>query len=161
MTPDDLVLDPWALGPVCFVIDEVRCLPKPIPCRGAQGWWSFDSEMYAPLAELACAPLRRALTLQQPYASAIAVGPKRVENRTVGRRIPPQGLWVGLHAGKTLYRPESAHGRLAAWWNEELSEWRRELWPDAPSVEALPFGAMLGVMHVAVCLRYPEEVPGV
>jgi hypothetical protein len=31
--------NPSAFGPWCFVIDEVRLLPEPIPCRGMQGSW--------------------------------------------------------------------------------------------------------------------------
>lgn len=46
----------------------------------------------------------RAITIQQPYAFAIAVGAKPVENR--GRSIPWRaavGERVAIHAGKTWY----------------------------------------------------------
>lgn len=41
--------DPWAFGPWCWMLDSVRALPKPIPCRGAQGLWSLSPEALAVL----------------------------------------------------------------------------------------------------------------
>jgi hypothetical protein len=34
-----------ANGPFCFVLDAVRRLPSPIPCRGAQGFWAPPREV--------------------------------------------------------------------------------------------------------------------
>ena len=34
----------WAVGPWCHVIDDVRPLPSPIPCRGALGFWRVPDE---------------------------------------------------------------------------------------------------------------------
>ena len=31
----------WAAGPVCWVLRDVRPLPRPIPCRGALGLWEL------------------------------------------------------------------------------------------------------------------------
>lgn len=32
----------WAAGPVCWVLRDVRPLPRPIPCRGALGLWVLE-----------------------------------------------------------------------------------------------------------------------
>ena len=65
----------------------------------------------------------RALTLWQPWASAICSGPKRIENRP----IPPPDRIIGqrifIHAGKTW-----DHERAA----DLLKLWRRELPSTAP-----------------------------
>ena len=31
--------NPWFVGPVGWMIENVRVLPNPVPCRGAQGIW--------------------------------------------------------------------------------------------------------------------------
>lgn len=31
----------WALGPLCWVLEDVRRLQAPIPCRGRQGVWNL------------------------------------------------------------------------------------------------------------------------
>lgn len=33
-------LAPWAFGPWCWIIDAVRVLERPIPCRGYQWLWA-------------------------------------------------------------------------------------------------------------------------
>jgi hypothetical protein len=79
----------------------------------------------------------KALTLQQPYATSVAIGPKRIENRprpTVPRPLPPGGLWIALHAGKGWYP-----GGIKA---------VREVWPECPDPREMPLGALLGVMRI-------------
>lgn len=82
-------------------------------------------------------PLRgiRALTLHQPMASAIAVGPKRLENRPrnmfAAGRLPE---WVAIHAG-------------LGWWPVTLA-WLRGHWPGHPPPASLPRGKLLGVMLI-------------
>lgn len=45
--------DPWAVGPFCHVIAEVRPLPKPIPnVKGALGFWTVPDEYLPPLRAL-------------------------------------------------------------------------------------------------------------
>lgn len=136
MPPAELAQDPWAFGPWCFVIDDVRVLDAPIPARGMQGMWPLNEEHRTALSALC--PMgtyvTTALTLLQPYASAIAYGPKRIENRPWRRTLPPQGLWVGLHAGVAWYSP------LPAWFTGDTAKVPR---------------ALLGAMHFAECLRYP------
>lgn len=154
MKPAELLQEPWAFGPWCWRIDEVRLLPTPLASRGMQGLFPLDLALEATLSALCPTGYRTrwGMTLLQPFATAIAIGPKRIENRPWRRNIPPTGLWVGLHAGKALYdRAE-----------ELLEEWRDDpyargpgIWPEAPPLEELPRGAMLGVMHVAEILRYP------
>jgi hypothetical protein len=42
---------PWlrdhlhASGPWCFILQDVRPVPKPIPYRGAQGFWNFPDHL--------------------------------------------------------------------------------------------------------------------
>lgn len=43
----------------------------------------------------------RALTVQQPWASAIARGSKTVENRPRNPGIPTGGEWIAIHAGQS------------------------------------------------------------
>lgn len=38
----DLIVDPFAFGPWCYVLANVRQLETPIPCRGQQGWFTVD-----------------------------------------------------------------------------------------------------------------------
>lgn len=153
----NLASDPWAFGPWCWVVDDVRLLPKPVPARGMQGLWPIDSApLVHALDELAGVRQRwSALTLLQPYASAIAVGPKRIENRPWRRRVPPGGLWVALHAGKGLFN--DAAGLVRVW--REVSAVTGQpfgLWPGAPDLAGMPRGCLLGVMHIANILKYPE-----
>jgi hypothetical protein len=56
---DDALHDtPWAEGPVCWCLENVRALAKPLPCRGAQGLWTVPTELesliesYASIREL-------------------------------------------------------------------------------------------------------------
>lgn len=159
MTPAELRADPWAFGPWCWVVDDVKLLPEPVPCRGMQGLWPVSAELRLRLFSATGVQVGHALTLLQPYASAIAIGPKRIENRPWRRVLPPGGLWIGLHAGKALFggRPNVV-GMLRIWRRE--GGWRPEApdptWLEAPQVDDLPLGAMLGAVHVAEILRYPE-----
>ena len=79
-----------------------------------------------------------ALTIHQPWASAIVLGPKRLENR---RWKPPAfllGKRLAVHAGKVL--------DLAA--SEELRDdtFGPPLWPHDPT--ALVLGAVIGTVRV-------------
>lgn len=47
--------DPWAVGPFCHVIDEVRVLPTAIPCQGALGFWRVPDEHVPALRALVAA----------------------------------------------------------------------------------------------------------
>jgi len=35
----------WALGPIGWVLDDVRALAEPVPCRGAQGLWTLPGDV--------------------------------------------------------------------------------------------------------------------
>lgn len=41
--PEDL--GPWAFGPWCWVLDDVRALPEPIPCSGRQMLWTLPPDV--------------------------------------------------------------------------------------------------------------------
>lgn len=86
----------------------------------------------------------KALTIQQPWASAIMAGVKRVENRTWATKH--RGSLV-IHAGRTI-DPEGIEiiGILAP----EL-------------VEAVPTGVVLGVVELVDCVRFEppsRRLPG-
>lgn len=160
MTPAQLLADPWAFGPWCWIVGEVRLLPTPIPCRGMQGLWPNQGiDPRRAFVDAGIPIPQSALTLQQPYATAIALGPKRVENRPWRRTIPPGGLWVGLHAGKGLYSRASLLVRC--WTAREEVEHGEPfgLWPECPPLENMPRGAMLGAMHIRSIERYPDDGP--
>jgi hypothetical protein len=158
VTPEQLRADPWAFGPWCHHVDEVRLLVRPIPARGMQGRWPLSHELRVAMQLQLDVVVTNALTLLQPYASAIAIGPKRMI-------VPPGGLWLGLHAGKELYGgPEYAAELLADWRCACIPGPRSggappdgPSWPTAPNVAELPLGVLLGAMHVAGSYRYPDD----
>lgn len=51
----------WFDGPVGWVIDTVRPLAEPVPCRGAQGLWTVPDEVAAAVAFATLAALREPL----------------------------------------------------------------------------------------------------
>ncbi len=72
----------------------------------------------------------KALTIQQPMASAVVLGPKRVESRHFGPNLPPGGQWIAIHAGKSdrFLKDGPTMARL------------REMWPgecEAPTPDEL------------------------
>jgi hypothetical protein len=85
----------------------------------------------------------RALTLWQPWATSIAVGPKRIENRPW--RFPlPMGTLIALHAGATYDREGDA--------------FVRELWPTCPARADVPMRAVVGVARVVSQFQRSEEL---
>jgi hypothetical protein len=96
----------------------------------------------------------KALTVCQPYASAIMAGLKGVENRSWPTNYRGH---LAIHAGKSKGWLEEA----ATWYGEELLplgmkawEWERKL----------PFGALLGFVDLVECLPvekyravYPDD----
>jgi hypothetical protein len=42
-----LMKDPWFFGPYGFVLEDVRELREPIPCKGALNFWRMPSEIEA------------------------------------------------------------------------------------------------------------------
>lgn len=42
---------PWFVGPFGWVLADVRALPAPIPCRGAQGLWDLPPDVLAQVQE--------------------------------------------------------------------------------------------------------------
>lgn len=182
MTPADLLADPWAFGPWCWVVDDVRLLPEPMPCRGMQGLWPLDwssgegespgmKRVHDALNRLGVRPPERrwsALTVLQPFASAIGIGPKRVENRPWRLRVPPGGMWIGLHAGKALAGTDEEVEDALEEWRAPVprgvvlypTDRRDGMWLGAPDLTDMPRGAMLGAMHIATILLYPRDANG-
>lgn len=83
----------------------------------------------------------RALTVKQPWASAIVKGVKTIENRSWAlNSLPSSGKWLFVHASKNADPADIRH-----------------LWPDAHRTPR-PTGALIGLMHVKqVCLL--ESLP--
>jgi hypothetical protein len=146
--------NPWAFGPYCWMIDRVIALPEPVHVSGLQGLWPVKPPLLEQLRNLCpeASGLSTALTIKQPYASAILLGKKRVENRVWRRTLPAGGLWLGLHAASTLY----------PYTHDLIREFRTKgphgaLWPDVPSIDRLPLGKMLGIFHVSEILPFKRE----
>lgn len=74
----------------------------------------------------------RAITICQPYASLIATGQKRVENRSWPTRY--RGA-IAVHAGKS---------------RQWLGSW------DGPMPEPMPFGAVIAKVNLIACLPIDE-----
>lgn len=49
---DPAVQSDWWVGPVGWVLDDVRALREPVPCNGALGLWTLPADVEA--AVLAC-----------------------------------------------------------------------------------------------------------
>lgn len=43
--------NPWAEGPVCWVLREVRPLARPVPCKGRLGLWDVPADVAAEVAQ--------------------------------------------------------------------------------------------------------------
>ena len=87
----------------------------------------------------------KALSLWQPWASAIALGAKRIETRhwATGYRGP-----LAIHAAKRLHRDELIH--YASCWNW-CGALGRAMGAKAPLWEVLPFGALVAVCRLVDC----------
>lgn len=46
VTVDDVLKHPYTEGPWCWVVQDVRELPTPLECRGAQGLWDVSAELF-------------------------------------------------------------------------------------------------------------------
>lgn len=88
----------------------------------------------------------RAITVRQPFASALVYGPKRVENRSKPLTVnspdwAPDARgdrWVAIHSGRELYDLDA-----------EGAHWLRGLWSRLPMTEeGLPMSALLGFARV-------------
>lgn len=90
----------------------------------------------------------KALTLYQPWASAIALGAKRIETRRqpLRHRGP-----LAIHAGRRIDREEMDYIQGLPEWNAVF-----EMYKMAPLTKTLPFGALLAVCELVDCLPVEE-----
>jgi hypothetical protein len=67
---------------------------------------------------IACNQAMKGITIQEPMASALVCGPKRVESRHFCPTVPPEGQWVAIHAGKSdrFLKDASTKAKLRAMW---------------------------------------------
>jgi hypothetical protein len=96
----------------------------------------------------------RALTIQQPWAWAIASGQKPVENRTwrtsyLGR--------IAIHAGRDTHRLSIMRRLIAQGRDGCAGAWRRS-GLELPAESELPFGAIVATAVLVACERV-EELP--
>ena len=78
----------------------------------------------------------RALTIHQPYASAIAYGPKRVENRGWGNE-GMAGMTIAIHSAARKWQPTP--GELIRF---------RQLWPQCPKGSRMLYGYILATAKI-------------
>lgn len=168
-TPEELLADPWAFGPICYQIGPVIPLLDPIPVRGMLGLFPLPFAVTEGIFEAIGFPsITRGLTLQQPYATAIVgffdevdqqwvEGPKRIENRPKGSRwrIPAEGWWIAIHAGLKDY-PLGGKA-VEAWRTAGPSQVGGPLWARCPELSAMPRGAIVGIARFEHVLAYPVD----
>lgn len=83
----------------------------------------------------------RALTIQQPWAWAIASGAKRIENRT----------WRTNHRGRiAIHAGASRHSLLI------MRRWMSRYGVEPPAESELPFGAIVATAELVACERVGE-----
>lgn len=108
----------------------------------------------------------RAITLHQPWASAILAEVKPWENRTWAPRALLDGgaLWLALHAGQATDRSLSKVVEPATAWTTRRTGWDRlrDLWPSMPGrrPEDYPRG-ILGLVRfdgAGAIADYPEAL---
>lgn len=87
----------------------------------------------------------KALTIQQPWASAIVAGIKTVENRPWPTSYTGKLL---IHAGKTMW-PYGIPGEIV----------RDYLQPQLP-FDRLPFGTIIGAVDMVDCQSYGPHLAG-
>lgn len=83
----------------------------------------------------------KALSIWQPWASLIIAGPKRVENRNWG--TPWRGPLL-IHASKAQGEKPDWQGPI-----DDID--------GQPEFDALPFGALLGIVKLTACVMYDED----
>ena len=81
----------------------------------------------------------RALSLKQPFCSALVLGLRKQESRTWKIKLPHDGsgLWVAAHSPAKA-SPASDPGMAQL----------RQMWPDMPSLDQLPRSSIVGFLHV-------------
>lgn len=95
-----------------------------------------------------------AITVKQPFASAIIAGKKSVENRKWGLPAMPadgSGVWIAVHAAPV---------GIPDWEYRKLLGALRHSWPQMPSLDQLPLLAILGLIHIKVRRARPVERRG-
>lgn len=95
-----------------------------------------------------------ALTVRQPFGSAVILGAKPIENRDgVFFDVGPKGRWIALHAAKAWYPsfdPKRSTSRRADIRNDHADavDWLDDMWPSRPALDEMPLGSILGMVHV-------------
>ena len=99
--------------------------------------------------------MMRAITVRQPFADAIVLGKKRVENRTKNLGAQP-GEWIAIHAAKQHYAEgDGAFLRSDALRTQFWRHWA-QLWP---LYYQLPMGTVNARSRVLGAARVARVVP--
>jgi hypothetical protein len=107
-----------------------------------------------------------ALSVRQPYATALLYGTKDVENRD-WRPDPqehPTPFWILLHAGQKYYEPEDqtideCADDVREIWERDIRTGRQSaLLPTMPPLASQPRGVALGLLRVSHILSPDEAV---
>jgi len=90
----------------------------------------------------------RALSLKQPFCSALLAGIRKQESRSWKVRLPQDGsgLWIAAHAPARMASDDAL-----------LAELRRD-WPEMPSSDQLPRSAIIGFLHISHVAML-EDIP--
>lgn len=100
----------------------------------------------------------RCLSLTQPWASAVMVGPKDVENRSKPIfAVPSGGMWIGIHASTTRRLYGMDPDKQIATEYESIAE----DWPEGPGDRGFPMGCVLGVVRVERRVDFNPNLPDV
>lgn len=87
----------------------------------------------------------KALTIRQPFASLLLLGPKRFETRD----------WATLYRGKVAIHAAKTYDRADRACTEELRRW-----PELCDIlDDLPLGVMLGIANLAAIYRTEDVRP--
>lgn len=99
--------------------------------------------------------ITKAITIQQPYAYAVAVGAKRIENR-------PRPSWVrgtlAVHAGMTWHAGGARDPRILELLRDHLWQWEIDNATIDPTRhrDLFPFGAVVGTVDLTGCHEHPD-----
>lgn len=90
----------------------------------------------------------RAISLWQPWATAVALGSKRIETRhwATAYRGP-----LAIHAAKRMVRSELQHYRSHWNWTGAMRGAGWSFGKDAAPIDALPFGTIVAVCDLIDC----------
>lgn len=98
----------------------------------------------------------KAITIQQPWALAIAAGVKNIENRS--RHVSYRGP-VAIHAGAAWSREGAADPRIRAWWLGRTHAERQPQVDAADLATGWMFRHIIAVVDLVDCHEADQSMP--